>query len=361
MTANWRILLLALVASACGADEEPPAEILRPVRTIVARLVEPTRARAFSGVARAGAESRLSFKVSGTVQAVPVQVGDRVVPGRLIAQLDAEDYELRVAQMEAALERAKAQKVNANNAYQRVRELYENESASKSELDEARAASKSADASVESAQKELEFAQLQVAYTRLVAAQEGFVAVVNVEVNENVQAGTTVVELTSGGAVEVEVGVPESWIARIREGSKVQVSFDALPGESFGAIVTEVGVALSGRNVTFPVTVLLDGADSGVRSGMAAEVQFRFDSEDARPRFLVPSDAVAEDRAGRFVYVALPSGDQLATIQRHAVSVGEMTPEGFEIFEGLSDGDLVVTAGVSRIEPGLTVTLLKAE
>ena len=68
---------------------------------------------------------------------------------------------------------------------------------------------------------------------------------------------------------------------------------------------------------------------------------------------------MVEDRFGRFVYVVEPTADEkgLGLIHRKSVTVGELTSEGLEIFQGLSDGDLVVTAGVSRIQDGLKVKI----
>jgi hypothetical protein len=110
---------------------------------------------------------------------------------------------------------------------------------------------------------------------------------------------------------------------------------------------------------TFPVTVRLDDAAPDVRPGMAATVSFLFESKDQRERFLVPSIAVGEDRGGRFVYVVepLPEEPGFGTAIRRAVTIGELTKDGIEIFEGLADGDLVVTAGLSRIIEGQKVKI----
>ena len=94
-----------------------------------------------------------------------------------------------------------------------------------------------------------------------------------------------------------------------------------------------------------------------MRSGMAAEVAFRFGSATGTDRILVPPFAVGEDRQGRFVFIAEPTEPGLAIARRKAVRVGELTTEGLEILDGLSDGDLLINAGVSRIEDGLKVRL----
>ncbi len=357
---RFTILIASLIAAstiqACGEYEEAEP-VIRPVRYEVAYSTGGNRVRSFSGTARAAVESRISFKVPGTIRRVAVEVGDAVRAGQLIAELDAEDYRLQVQRAEAALTQTHAQARNAEADYSRARQLYENANLSLSELDAARTASESAASSVNAYDRELDLARLQLSYTRLTAPVAGAIASVNVEVNENVQTGQVVVLLTSGSNLEVEVGVPGVLITGIAEGAEVNIAFDALPDRTFPGIVTEVGVAATGPGMTFPVTVRLVESSSNIRSGMAADVGFLFESASQRVVYVLPSAAVGEDREGRFVFVVQPTEAGLGIVERRPVSVGELTAEGLEVLEGLADGDRVVTAGWSKIEPGLQVRL----
>lgn len=349
-------LIAASMLQACK-EEERAEPVIRPVRYQAAYSTGGSRVRSFSGTARASVESRISFKVPGTIRRVAVEVGDTVRSGQLIAELDDEDYRLQVQRAEAGLAQARAQARNAEADYARARQLYENANFSRSELDAARTASESAASSVNAYDRELELARLQLSYTRLTAPVAGAVASVNVEVNENVQTGEVVVLLTSGSNLEVEVGVPGVLITEIAEGDNVRTTFDALPRRMFPGVVTEVGVAATGAGMTFPVTVRLVESGTDIRPGMAAEVGFLFESESQRVVYLVPAAAVGEDREGRFVFVVGPTQAGFGVVRRQAVSVGELTADGLEILEGLADGDRVVTAGWSKIEDGLRVRL----
>jgi RND family efflux transporter MFP subunit len=153
--------------------------------------------------------------------------------------------------------------------------------------------------------------------------------------------------------------MPEILIAQVHEGDKVTVTSDAYPGKELAATVTEVGVASTGMVTTFPVAVRLDESTPDIRPGMAASVSFLFESKDQRMRFLVPSISIGEDRDGRFVFVVEPMTDNpdYGIVRRKAVTVGELTGEGLEVFEGLSDGDLVITAGITRIIEGQKVKI----
>jgi RND family efflux transporter MFP subunit len=354
---------IVVLSCACGRDEPVSEPEIRPVRAEIVTLSGSARARTYSGTFRAGMESKLSFRVPGRVEELPATVGRSVGPGSLLARLDSRDYDLQAQEAQASLTRALASKRNADAERDRMRELYENDNASLSQWDQARAVAESAAAQVESLQKRLELAQLQLDYTRLTAPVAGAIATVEVEVNENVQAGRPIVTLSSSTLTEVEVDLPSSVITSIREGSEAVVECDALPGETLDAFVTEVGVAASGAT-TFHVTVQLAAQDDRVRPGMAADVTFRLAaSETDAARILVPAVAVGEDRDGRFVFLAEPTEEGRAVVNRQPVAVGDLVTDGerdlIEVVDGLAEGDIIVTAGVRRLETGRLVRLQK--
>ncbi|WP_429886556.1 efflux RND transporter periplasmic adaptor subunit [Geoalkalibacter halelectricus] len=354
------LLLLPLLWS-CEQQPVAPEEPLRTVRTQTVVRDEGVRVRSFSGTARPAIETRLSFRVPGTLVDIPVKVGDQVRRGSLVAALDPADYQLQVREAEAALAEAAARTRNAEAHFERVRALYENNHASLTDLDAARAGAESARAAEAAAAMRVELAQLQLGYTRLRAPLDGEIAAVRVEVNENVAAGAEVVVLTASQFPEVAVALPEALIGAVARGEEVRVSFDAIPGEGFAGVVTEVGVAASHAGATFPVTVRLLAPDRRVRQGMSAEVVFRFAPHQEVARMLVPAAAVGEDQQGRFVFVVEPGPDDTTLVRRRAVEVGALRVEGLEILSGLTPGEQVVTAGVSRIEDGQRVLLAVAE
>ena len=351
----------ALVATACS-DPPPPAEpVIRPVRHVVVRATGGQRIRTFSGVARAGVESVLSFRVAGTIATLAVEVGDQVRAGQPLAVLDPVDYELQVREAEASLRQAEARAGNARADLRRVRSLYENDNAARTDLDAATAAADSATAQVESVAQRLDLARRQVGYTNLTAPTAGAIADVLAEVNENVSPGQPVAVLASGSAPEVGFAVPEALIREVREGMPVAVSFDAVPDARFDGVVTEVGVTATATGTTFPVTVRLDSDASDIRSGMAAVVDMVMGDEDTPDRFILPGQAVGEDRGGRFVFVAEPSADGIAVVRRRPVTVGAFAAAGIEVLDGVTDGDRVVVAGVNRLQDGDEVRLDAAE
>ncbi len=362
---RWLSSLAAgcLLAPSCAMEPSPDLEqqTVRPVRYALARAADARRTRTFAGVARADSESSLSFRVGGMIAGVDVGVGDRVRAGARIARIDAVDYELQVMEAEAALRQARALSENAAADLRRAWALYENDNLSRTDLDAAVAAADSAGAQVEAVGKRLERAQRQARYATLSAPMAGVIAAVLVSANENVAPGQPVVVLTSGAVPAVEFAVPEGLIGEIREGRRVSVVFNAVPGKRFRGSVSEVGVAATATGTMYTVAVRLDEAASAVRPGMAAEVAIDFVGGGEPGRVVVPAAAVSEDTGGRFVFVVEPSGGGLAVVRRQPVSVGAITPGGFEILDGLAQETRVLSAGVSRVSDGEVVRLLQGD
>ncbi len=360
LTESRRLLIAGLLTlvclSGCEQDTEAPVERLRPVMYVVVHAgAAALRDRVFTGIAKAGQESRISFNVSGTVKQLPVAVGDILQAGQLIASLDPATYEVEVQRAQASLAQAEAERRNAESEYQRVRQLYANNNASQNDLDAALSRTESAKANRQAMAQSLQLARLNRNYTRLTADSDCSIASLNIEMNENVSAGTQVAVVNCGDRWEVEIAVPESLIAAFRPEMGGKVRFDAIPDQTFSASVSEVGIA--GGGSTFPVTLTLDERHSAFRSGLAAEVTFAFaGSVDDEELFFLPPASVGQDENGAFVYVLQPTDEPgVATTRRRSVVVGSLSESGLEISEGLVDGDRVVTAGITAAREGLRV------
>jgi len=353
---QWLLLVAAVVISACGQAEGPAERALRPVRYIVVADDAIGRDRSFSGTSQSTRESRLSFKVAGTVTSVPAQIGQRLKKGDLIAQLDAANFVLQVEQAQASLVEAQAGERNANSNYARTKGLYANDNASLNELDIARANAESAKAQVRAATKAFEIAKLNETYTRLYASDDCSVSSIDIEINENVSTGQRIAIVSCGDEFEVSLDVPESVISSIDQYTPVFISYSAIPGAQFSGTVTKVSTA--GSSAAFPVVVKVHEKHQSLRTGLAAEVTFQFDTSAIGGVFVIPVAAIINDPAGTFVFVAMPAEQEgEATVSRKPVKVGELTQYGVEVLDGLSSGDRVITAGVSIIRDGQRVLI----
>ena len=282
-------LFLALLLSGCGSQKtEIVEEPLRPVRFAQISNKHSLGQTTFSGAAKSSKTSNLSFKVNGKIDQIKVQVGDLVRRNQLIAVLDPTDYNIQldeaIAQLRSAETQVKSAGTQLNNAkstYLRVERLYENNSVSLSEYEGAKTnyeATQSSDeaskAQVALAQKQVQAARNQVNYTRLTAPYQGIITQVVVEENELISTGAPIVNISSDASIEVEVGVPESFIGQVNKGQNVQVAFSAIKNQDFKGSVEEVGYSTAG-GATYPVTIRCHNGNDQIRPGMAARVTFQ--------------------------------------------------------------------------------------
>ena len=357
------LLFASLLITACGGDPEPVEERLRPVRYVTVESSDGFRDRSFSGTSKSSTESRLSFKVSGSVINVPVQNGQRLDAGDLIAEIDPATYELQTQQAQASLVEAEANNRRATANYDRTKGLYADDNASLNDLESARAEAESAEAVVASASKALEIARLNRSYTRLTADTDCSIASLDVEVNENVSSGQQVAVVSCGDAFEVTSDLPESLIGSVTETTPVSIRFGAIPGELFAGEISEIAVASASSSAAFPVVIKIKGGHPDLRSGLAADVTFQFNSGSAQSdTVILPVGVVINSPDGTFVFVAEAaekSGEAVA--RRRAVSLGELSQRGVEVVDGLQPGDHVITAGITVIRDGQRVLLPKAE
>ncbi len=352
------LFIIMILMFACTSKVEEKTELIRPV---MYQKVVPgggVQLRSFSGTAISGTETRLSFKVSGNIQSLRVKVGQEVNKNALIATLDDSDLELQYEQADASVKNADAQEKQTKSNFERVRALYENGNTSLSDYESAKAAYESAKANESSAKKARKLARAQLGYTKLYSPVAGAIATVDAEVNENIQAGQQIVMLSSEGDLEVNLGLPESFISNVNVQDQVEVVFPALPNQTFTGVVSEVSFAISSQTSTYPVVVKILGDMTDIRPGMSATVTFKINTASiTQPDLLfVPGQAVGEDEDGNFVY-ALENEDEFYLARRRAVTVGNLTVNGFEIMDGLEEGELVATAGLQTLLDGMKVTL----
>ena len=357
--ANTLAALTVVLLFSCGGEEKASKEIIRPVRYQQVFLTGGQQTRTFSGISRAGTEAKLSFRVGGTVLSVNVKVGDQVEKGKLIASIDDSDAQLQLEKAQVALERSRIQKETAKSTLDRVKGLYENNNVSLSEYEAAKANYASANAAYNADKKNVDLQKRSLSYYKLYAPMDGIVTAVNIEKNENAQPGQVTAVMNAGDDIEVTVGMPESFISRVKSGAAVSIGFASIPDKVFDGKISEVSFTSGNQSSTYPVTVVLSEPTREIRPGMPADVTFNFVSKSEVENLMVPANAVGEDTEGNFVFTVTATENGFAVVQKKLVTVGQLTREGFEILSGLQDGDLIVTAGIANLSDGMKVRLLK--
>ena len=362
--AVWMIawFLAALTQSACDVQEEEGAtETVRPVRAV--RLADPSAfaRRWFSGRARATQEIDLSFRVAGPLIALPVNVGDTVQKGDLIARIDPTTFVADVNKARAELERAVAEAANADAQLRRQRTVTEKGFESEATLDEFIAAAGVARAAVEGQRASLHRAELDRGYTELTAPFTGQIVRTYVENFQDVREKQPVVRLVDSSRIEMVVDIPETLISYAHLVGDVEVIFDPFPKLVIPAKIKEIGSEASETTRTYPVTLIMDQPQGVViLPGMAGKAsgKGRPPPEVAEEGLVVPDTAVftPPDDTRTCVWVIDP---EAGVVHRREIRTGNVTRFGLVVLDGVAPGEWVVTAGVHNLTDGQKVRLLE--
>jgi RND family efflux transporter MFP subunit len=345
----------------CSDDNAEKDEVVRPVYYQQVLLSGSGQSRTFSGLSQAGTEANLSFRVSGTLISLNVKVGDQIKKGRLIASVDDSDAQIKYEKSLVALEKSRVQKETAKSSLDRIKGLYENNNVSLQDYEVAKSNYATANAAYDADKNNVDLQKRTLSYYKLYAPMDGIITEVNAEKNENVSPGRVIVVMNTGDDIEVNVGVPEKFISKLKVGEKVTVKFTSIQDKVFDGRITEVAYNISSKSSTYPVTISLLAPTSDIRPGMSADVSFIFDenSNNTQQKIIAPVAAVGKDTKGNFVFILKKESESIYVAEKRTIKVGELLPDGFEVISGINENELVATAGLNSLMDGMKVRLLE--
>ncbi len=319
-------------------------------------------------------KATLYAKVSGYVQRIRVDKGDRVKKGEVLAQLEVPEVEKEfqsaqaaVAESQAEYERAETEANLKKVTYQRTQGVRDSEPTvvSPQEVDVARAASETAAgnarlarAHLDKARAELGKLQVLAEFAKVTAPFDGVVTERFVDPGALIQAGANssgspVVSVARIDQVRVYISVPEVDVARITRGLTAQVRLDALPGRQLTGKVTRFADAVDPQSRTMKTEIDLPNPDHRILAGMFGSVTLAI-STDASAMFL-PDQCIRQDGAGnKFVY-AVEGG----RIRRVTIQTGQDNGIVTQVF-GLRDEEAIVLSGGDNLQEGTPVKAVKA-
>ncbi|WP_298892754.1 efflux RND transporter periplasmic adaptor subunit [uncultured Psychroserpens sp.] len=349
-------LLLLMAFFSCSEEKKAVEKFVRPVKYQTVTYLGGEKIRSFSGTAQTDKIINLSFRNNGIITQFDVKLGQKVKKGQLLAKLDNVQSRLSYEQAITDLNSAASQMNTAKLSLNRVRSLYEKGSSSLSDFEAAKNAYKTAQQSHESAKRGVAIQQEQIRFGYINAPENGVIAAVMSEIDENVSAGQAVATLNAGKDMEITLGIPESVINGVKQDMLVNVSFTSLSDKKFKGKVTEVAPSVDSNTSTYPVRVTITNPSDEIKSGMAANVTFDFgDSKTKSTVLVVPANAVGEDSNGRFVF--LVEEGETTKVKKQPITIGNLTGDGFEIVSGLTEGQKIATAGLQTLLDGQEVRL----
>ncbi|HWR09200.1 efflux RND transporter periplasmic adaptor subunit [Sporomusa sp.] len=362
------------------------AGIIKPLVTV--QTVEPrdmlTRI-VLSGQTVAAAQVDIAAKYAGRIAQVPVELGQAVSAGQVLAIQDMEDILLSIAQTEAAAWQARAESTAAKATYdagyqqadadyqrnlanyQRYESLYHTGAISREALDAARqqminakaafaalseqvmaggqpAVLESKQAALSRAEYSLRLLEQQRGDMVLRAPRAGIIGYRQVEPGEFVQAGQKLLTVVDNSNIYIDCQVSEQHAAHIRTGMRLESVIDSL-GRHYPGTVIYISPASDSKTQAFTVRIALDQADAAIKSGMFA--QARVDMM-LRPHTLFVAKAAILQKSGKEYLFVVKGNNQ---VEQRLVKTGQRNDDSVEIVDGIGAGERVAVSNISRLKP----------
>ncbi|UEM24641.1 efflux RND transporter periplasmic adaptor subunit (plasmid) [Skermanella mucosa] len=350
--------MLALVSltllAACGGEEESVAEPIRPVRVVTVEKREAGETVTLTGQVQAQEEVSLSFRVGGRMIERPVNVGDRVEAGQVIARLDPEPARNALQTARANLTAAMGQLTRVRNDYDRQETLLGQGWTTRARYDQALEARKSAEAQLDAAQAQLNIAEDHLGYTELVADSAGSVTARGAEPGEVVAAGRMIVHLARQGGRDAVFDVPARVIQNAPADPFITVALTSDPTVSTTGRVREVAPQADPVTRTFQIRIGLHDPPEAMRLGSTVVGSMQLGGAGA---IEIPASALTQANRQPAVWIVDPAS---GTVALRNIDVDRFDLARVVVAQGLEPYDVVVTAGVQALRPGQQVRILGA-
>ena len=300
------------------------------------------------GSLRAVNGTDIASEVAGIVSELRFESGEMVEKGDLLVALDA-------GTEQAELQRLEAQAELTELTLKRRQRLFERESISRSDLDEAQSQAAVARAAA-SAQRAL------IAQKRIRAPFDGKLGIRRVSLGQFLPAGEPVVALESIDPIELDFALPEAALSRVRAGMPVSVRVDAYPDEVFSGEIQALDARVNNDTRNFDVRASLPNVDGRLQPGLFARVRVELPQESEH--VVVPRTAVQYSSYGASVFVVqedpdkgpppedpdpnMPPHTDLMVKQRF-VELGEARGDYIAVTSGLEPGERIATSGLLKL------------
>lgn len=354
-------IIFSSILTSCSKKEAEEKEVIRPVRTFEIPSAGRFSQRNFPGRAKATQEVDLAFRVAGPLIEFPVNVGDEVKAGEIVARIDPRDFEVNVKSAQGKLDNAIAALRRAQSEYQRELNILKQDpgATSKTAVDRKREQRDKARADIKSLEANLDSAKDQLEYTYLKAPFDGNVVSTFVENFENVQAKQPILRILDDSKIEMVINIPESLISLAPHVEDILVEFDTYPGIKISAIIKEIGTEASETTRTFPVTLIMDQPE-GIRilPGMAGKAQGTPPKDKSIRTFgiEIPITSVFTDEGSGDTFVWVVDETE-SVVHKRQIETGEIADNGIQVLSGVDEGEIIASAGVHYLFEGQKVKL----
>ena len=334
------VLAAAALAVSCGnrggkADVKPQEETKIPlVEVYSAAYMTVSHETVYSSTVQANIVNNISPQTAGRIRKLNVEVGDFVSKGQVLAEIDR-----------MQLEQAELKLKNDERELERCRQLLNEGGLSQSDFDS----------------MELAFKVSKTSYDNLVentilrSPVSGVITARNYDVGDMYSMSSPVYTVQQITPVKLLVAVSETDYTRISKGDKCVITADALPGESFRGSVVRIYPVMDPSSHTFNVEVQVPNANARLRPGMYARVSLNMGDTES---IVIPDAAIVKQQGSGQRTVFVLKDDDTAEVR--LVTLGKFFDGQYEVLEGLSEGDRVVSKGQASLRAGVKVEVVKS-
>ncbi len=282
-------------------------------------------------------EVMLSPEVGGRITAINFKAGDTVKDNMLLVQLfdQPERADMNAAKTTLAL---------AETQLKRIESLAPAGAVSGETLDQRKAERDQADAMVGQLAARIRQKQIRAPFS-------GEIGIRQVNLGQYLNPGEPIATLTALNELFVDISLPQQHFSQIQKGSALEITSDAWPGETFIATVTVIEPRISETTRNIRVQALLNNEDRRLRPGMYVTSHLVLTPQD--DALMVPSTAVMTSAQGDSVIVIRgDTPEKSGNAEIVPVTTGRQIGNNVIIATGLKPGDVVVTEGQLRVQPG---------
>lgn len=366
MSAQWKrfgglllhgsVLVMFLAAFlGCGDEQQaapPPAKPPAfPVRVAKVTKQEVARSATLVGTAEPRKRSVVASEIAGLVDQFPVDEGDFVKRGQLLARLGTQTLQIQHDSAVASRAEWQVRHEQAKLDLVRVKTLFEKELVTRKEHEDAIAEELALRQRLAQLDAEIRQVEDRLAKSSILAPFAGWIIEERTEIGQWVEEGGPVVEMVDLSRVRIAVPLPDRYIQHVQRGDPVSAVFDGLPGFEAEGHVFSIVAQANEASRTFPIKVEVPNQDLRIKSGMAARVTLSLGQ--AYPALVVPKDALVLRGGNEFIFVVQ---DGRAVQKR--VRPGLYTNGLVEVAGDVQEGMRVVILGNERLLPGQQVRIL---
>jgi len=339
-----------LILCACQKTTAPPPKPVRPVLSMVVAQ-SSSSGLALAGTVQPRVQTGFGFRVLGRLIARPVNVGDLVEKGQILAAIDPIALKLAVQAAVADLSNAEAQLANATGVADRQTALLKSNATTQAQLDAAQQALAAAQANVTRARSALAKSREQLGYAILNSDFAGVVTGVGAEVGQTVSPGQAVVDVAEPGTRDAVIDVPDALAGALALGDRFTISLQLDPAIHVPGVIREIAPEADAATRTRRVKLALENPPTTFRLGSTITASVA--AGDASV-FRLPETAVLKKDGRDEVWIVDPKS---ATVSLREVKIASEGDGLVDVLSGLEPAMRVVTAGVHSLADGQPVKI----